>query len=63
MPFKVELYKGRKGLLGRTQYRARTRWRQNGKVGFITGEGYNNLADLERMVDTHFPGAEKVYFL
>ena len=63
MPFKVEIFKARKGFLGRTQYRARTRSRVNGKVGFITGEGYNNLADLERAVDTHFPGAEKVYFL
>jgi hypothetical protein len=63
MPFKVEIYKVRKRLIGRTQYRARTRSGTNGKIGFVTGESYNNLADLEEAVNTHFPQAEKVYFL
>jgi hypothetical protein len=64
MPFKVEIYKARKRLLiGRTQWRARTRSLANGKIGFVTGESYNNIADLEAVVNTHFPGAVKEYLL
>jgi hypothetical protein len=62
MPFKVEIY-GRKPLIGRKQWRARTRYKANGNVGFVTGESYNNLAELEEVVNTHFPGAEKEYIL
>jgi hypothetical protein len=62
MPFKVEIY-GRKPLIGRKQWRARTRSLDNGNIGFVTGESYNNLADLEAVVNTHFPGAAKEYIL
>jgi hypothetical protein len=63
MPFVVEIYKARKRLFQRTQWRARTRYRSNDLIGFVTAESYNNMRDLEKAVDTHFPGVEKVYFL
>jgi uncharacterized protein YegP (UPF0339 family) len=40
------IYKSRRGLLGRTQYRARI-VAQNGKTTFVSAESYNNVADLE----------------
>jgi ribonuclease HI len=42
---RIETY-SKKPLLGRRQYRARVVNEQNGKVQWVTSEGYNNRADL-----------------
>jgi uncharacterized protein YegP (UPF0339 family) len=52
---KVFIYKAKRGLLRRQQYRARI-VAGNGRNMFVSSEGYNNLADLEGVVERCFPG-------
>lgn len=56
----VEIYKGRRGLLSRNQWRARVR-SENRNITFVSAEGYNNLGDLERVVARMFPGLPRKY--
>lgn len=50
----VEIYRGRRGLFSRTQYRARV-VAPNGRRLFVSAEGYNNLGDLTELVARLFP--------
>jgi uncharacterized protein YegP (UPF0339 family) len=55
---RIEIYRSRRGLLGRTQYRARV-VAPNGKALFVSAEGYNNLADLLKISDRLFPDLQR----
>jgi uncharacterized protein YegP (UPF0339 family) len=57
-PSRVQIYRSRKGLLSRTQYRARV-VSGNGKTLFVSAEGYNNLEDLLAIVDQLFPDLQR----
>ncbi len=50
----VEVYKGKRGLFSRSQYRARI-LSANGNIIFQTSEGYNNQMDLLNVVGRLFP--------
>jgi uncharacterized protein YegP (UPF0339 family) len=52
---RVFIYKAKRGLLRRQQYRARI-VAGNGRNLFVSSEGYNNLADLEGVIARCFPG-------
>jgi uncharacterized protein YegP (UPF0339 family) len=52
---RVFIYKGKRSLFRRSQYRARI-VAGNGRNLFVSSEGYNNLADLERVIGNCFPG-------
>jgi uncharacterized protein YegP (UPF0339 family) len=54
MTDKVQIYRARRGLMRRTQYRARV-VAPNGRVLFISAESYNNLGDLITITDRLFP--------
>lgn len=54
MADKLQIYRARRGLIGRTQYRARV-IAGNGKRLFVSAEGYNNLGDLLKITDRLFP--------
>lgn len=55
---RLQIYKSRRGLLLRTQYRARV-IAGNGKPLFVSSEGYNNLADLLKITDRLFPHLQR----
>lgn len=55
---KVQIYQARRGLLGRKQYRARV-VAPNGKVLFVSAEGYNNLPELLAISDRLFPHLQR----
>lgn len=55
---RVEIYQGKRGLLGRKQYRARV-VAPNGKVLFVSAEGYNNLSELLAISDRLFPNLQR----
>lgn len=57
-PDRVEIYQARRGGLGRKQYRARV-VAPNGKVLFVSAEGYNNVADLLAISDRLFPDLQR----
>jgi hypothetical protein len=57
-PDKVQIYVSRRGLLRRKQYRARV-VAPNGKVLFVTAEGYNNLRELLAVSDRLFPHLQR----
>lgn len=58
MPYaKIVIYRGRRGLLTRSQYRARV-VHQNGNTLWTTPEGYNNKADLREMCRRSMPNVE-----
>lgn len=59
-PDKVQIYRAGRGLLRRTQYRARV-VAPNGKALFVSAEGYNNLADLLAITDRLFPTLEREF--
>ncbi len=50
----VEVYKGKRGLFSRNQYRARVN-SGNGNILFVSSEGYNNQMDLLNIVGRLFP--------
>jgi uncharacterized protein YegP (UPF0339 family) len=54
MPDHVEIYRSRRGVLRRTQWRARV-VAPNGRALFVSSESYNNLDELLRIVDRLFP--------
>jgi hypothetical protein len=51
---RVEIYRSRRGLLRRPQWRARV-VAPNGKALFSISESYNNVDDLLKIVDRLFP--------
>jgi hypothetical protein len=51
---RVQMYKGRRGLFGRSQWRARVISGNNRRL-FISAESYNNLGDLKEITDRLFP--------
>ena len=53
---RVQIYRARRGLLMRKQWRARV-VAANGRVLFVSAEGYNNLGDIRGIVATLFPNA------
>lgn len=55
---KVQIYRGKRGLLSRTQYRARV-VAPNGKVLMTSAEGYNNLDDLLAIIGRLFPNLQR----
>lgn len=57
MADKLQIYRARRGLLGRTQYRARVV--AGGDKLFVSSEGYNNLADLLKITDRLFPTLQR----
>jgi hypothetical protein len=57
-PDRVQIYQGRRGLLGRKQYRARV-VSPNGKVLFVSAEGYSNLDELLAISDRLFPNLQR----
>jgi uncharacterized protein YegP (UPF0339 family) len=59
-PDKVQIYRAGRGILKRTQYRARV-VSGNGRKLFVSGEGYNNLADLLAIADRLFPALEREF--
>jgi hypothetical protein len=60
-PFHVRIYAGKRGLLKRKQWFARTVNDRNRLEGFRSSEGYNNRGDLVEQVNIHFPGVAIVY--
>jgi hypothetical protein len=50
----VQIYRARRGMLRRTQWRARV-VAPNGKPLFVSSESYNNVDDLLEIVDRLFP--------
>jgi uncharacterized protein YegP (UPF0339 family) len=50
MTERVEIYRARRGMLRRTQWRARI-VAPNGRVLFVSAESYNNVDDLLAVVD------------
>lgn len=58
MPDKVQIYRSKRGLLRRTQYRARV-VAPNGQRLMVTAEGYNNLKDLLAITDRLFPNLQR----
>jgi hypothetical protein len=52
---KVQIYRGRRGVFSRTQWRARVVDAGNHEKLFQSSEGYNNLGDLMRIVTRLFP--------
>jgi uncharacterized protein YegP (UPF0339 family) len=57
-PDKIQIYRARRGLLKRTQYRARV-VAPNGKALFVSAEGYNNLDDLLAITGRLFPTLQR----
>ena len=53
-PDKVLIYRSRRGMLLRTQWRASV-LAPNGKTLFKSSESYNNVDDLLKIVDRLFP--------
>lgn len=51
---KIQIYRGRRGLLSRNQYRARAM--RSGRVVWSTPEGYNNKQDLKDVCESFMPG-------
>jgi hypothetical protein len=56
-PDRVQIYQSRR-LLGRKQFRARV-VAPNGKVLFVSAEGYNNLDELLAISDRLFPNLQR----
>jgi uncharacterized protein YegP (UPF0339 family) len=50
----VEIYRSRRGMLRRTQWRARV-VASNGRALFVSAESYNNVDDLLEIIDRLFP--------
>jgi hypothetical protein len=57
-PDRVQIYQTRRAGLGRKQYRARVVG-PNGKVLFVSAEGYNNRSDLLGICVRLFPDLEQ----
>jgi uncharacterized protein YegP (UPF0339 family) len=51
---RVEIYRARRGVLRRTQWRARV-VSSNGKTLFVSAESYNNVDELLAIVARLFP--------
>lgn len=51
---RIEIYRARRGLLFRAQWRARVLGGNN-RVIFVSAESYNNLGDLMKQVERLFP--------
>lgn len=51
----LQVYRGKRGLMRRTQWRARLKDGSNGNILFVTSEGYNNLNDLLAVCAKAFP--------
>lgn len=51
---RVQIYRGKRGLLSRNQWRLRT-VAGNGKVELVAAEGYNNLGDVMNLAGRYFP--------
>jgi hypothetical protein len=51
----IEIYAGRKGLLGRKQWRARVMSANGFDVLFVSAEGYNNRGELIDLCQQLFP--------
>jgi uncharacterized protein YegP (UPF0339 family) len=58
MPDHVEIYRSRRGMLRRTQWRARV-VASNGRALFVTAESYNNIRDLIEITDRLFPHLQR----
>lgn len=55
---RLQIYKSRRGLIGRQQYRARV-VSKNGRTLFVSAEGYNNLDDLLKISGRLFPHLQR----
>lgn len=55
---RLQIFTARRGLLRRTQYRARV-IAGNGEKLFQSSEGYNNLHDLLKITDRLFPHLQR----
>jgi uncharacterized protein YegP (UPF0339 family) len=51
---RVEIYRARRGMLRRTQWRARV-VAANGETLFVSAESYNNVDYLSELCDRLFP--------